>query len=132
MPDAGDHLGSGGVLKAEIVDERDDSGGVRGPLSVLVSPFGGVSKERRIAKRVRFFPVPLPWIPGEVFDEAGFKNPEGSVFLVGGGRVSGDFEGGSVSFLGENSDRGEVEVKKGVNLVARGLELAASRNSSEF
>jgi hypothetical protein len=60
VPDPGDHLGSGGVPKAEIVDERDDSKGVRRPLSVPVSPLGGVPKERRIGKRVHFFLVPLP------------------------------------------------------------------------
>jgi hypothetical protein len=35
-------------------------------------------------------------------------------------------------FLRENSNRGEVVVKKGVDLVARGPKLAIGRNSPEF
>jgi hypothetical protein len=76
--------------------------------------------------------MPLPWIPGEIFDEARFKNPVGCVSLVGGGRIFGDFEGSSVSFLRKNFDRGMVVEEEGMFLVARGLELSASRNSSEF
>jgi hypothetical protein len=81
---------------------------------------------------MHFFPVPLPWIPGEIFDEAEFKDPVGCVSLAGGGRISGNFEGSSMSFLGKNSDRGVVVEEEGVFLVARGLELSVSRNSSEF
>jgi len=43
---------------------------VKGPLGVSVAPFGSVAKEGRIAERVYFFPVPFPWIPGEVLDKA--------------------------------------------------------------
>ncbi len=76
--------------------------------------------------------MPLPWIPGEIFDEARFKNPIGCVFLAGGRRISGNFEGSSVSFLRKNSDRGVVVEEEGVFLVARGLELSVSKNSFEF
>jgi hypothetical protein len=37
-----------------------------------------------------------------------------------------------VPFLRENSNRGEVVLKKGVDLVTHGLKLAASRSSPEF
>ncbi len=76
--------------------------------------------------------MPVPWIPGEIFDEAGFKNPVGCVSLASGGRISGDFEGSFVSFLRKNSDRGVVVKEEGVFLVACGSELSASRNFSEF
>jgi hypothetical protein len=76
--------------------------------------------------------VPLPWIPREIFDEAGFKNLVGCVSLAGGWRISGDFEGSSVSFLRKNSDRGVVVEEEGMFLVACGSELSTSRNLSEF
>jgi len=61
-----------------------------------------------------------------------FKNPVGCVSLAGRGRISVDFEGSSMSFLKKNSDWGVVVEEEGVFLVARGPELSASRNSSEF
>ncbi len=76
--------------------------------------------------------MPLPWIPGEIFYGAGFKNPVGCVSLAGGGKISGDFEGSSVSFLRKNFNRGVVVEEEGVFLVARGPKLSANRNSSEF
>ncbi len=51
--------------------------------------------------------------------------------MVDRGRVSGYFERGAVPFLQENSNRREVVVKKGVDLVARGPKLAAG-SSPEF
>ncbi len=60
MPYSGYHMGGGGVSQAEIIDEIDNSRGVRGPLGVLVSLFGCVTKEGHVVERVNFFPVPLP------------------------------------------------------------------------
>ncbi|CAK9272402.1 unnamed protein product [Sphagnum jensenii] len=48
------------------------------------------------------------------------------------GRVSGYFERGAVPFLRENSNRGEVVMKKGMDLVACGPKLAAGKSSPEF
>ncbi len=39
MPNPGDHLGGGGVFQVKVVDELDNSRGVRGPLGVPVAPF---------------------------------------------------------------------------------------------
>ncbi len=99
MPYSGYHLGGCGVSQAEIIDEIDNSRGVRGPLGVPVSPFGCVAKEGRVAERVNFFPVPFPWIPGKVFNKACFKDPKCFASLVGGKRISGHLEGSAVSFL---------------------------------
>jgi len=52
--------------------------------------------------------------------------------LVDRGRVSGNFEKGAVPFLRENSNRKEVVVEIGVDLVAHGLKLGAGRSSPEF
>ncbi len=88
------------------MDECDDSRGARGALHVLVSPFGRVSKERGVAQGVYFFPVPLPWVPGEVFDDARLKDPVCFVSLVGKWRVVGNFERRSMSLVRQYPDQG--------------------------
>ncbi len=52
------------------------------------------------------FPVPLPWVPGEVFDDARFKDLVCFVSLVGKWRVVGDFERRSMSLARQDLDQG--------------------------
>ncbi len=86
-------------MNVMIPGERED-------LHVLVSPFGCVSKERGVAQGVYLFPVPLPWVPGEVFDDARLKDPVCFVSLVGKWRVVGDFERRSMSLARQDPDQG--------------------------
>ncbi len=52
--------------------------------------------------------------------------------MAGGGRIFGDFEGSSMSFLRQNSDRGVIVGEEGVFLVVHGPDLSTSIDSSEF
>jgi hypothetical protein len=71
--------------------------GVRGVPSVDVPSFGGVAEEGHVAKRRGGAPAPLPWVPGEILDEASFEDPEGWGLLVGGLQLLGNLEIGSVT-----------------------------------
>jgi hypothetical protein len=50
--------------------------------------------------------VPLPWVPGEVFDDARLKDPVCFVSLVGKWRVVGNFERRSMSLVRQYPDQG--------------------------
>jgi len=81
------------------LDERDHVRGARGFLSVDVASFGGVAKEGCVPERWGGAPMPLPWVPREVLDEAGFEDPKDWGLLVSGLQLLADFEGRPKAFL---------------------------------
>jgi hypothetical protein len=50
--------------------------GVRGVPSVNVPSFGDVAEKGRVPKRRGGALVPLPWVLGEILDEAGLEDLE--------------------------------------------------------
>jgi hypothetical protein len=58
------------------LDESDHVRGVRGFPGVDVASFGGVAEEGRVPEQRGGAPMPLPWVPGEILDEAGFEDPK--------------------------------------------------------
>ncbi|CAK9881920.1 unnamed protein product [Sphagnum jensenii] len=77
-------------------------------------------------------PMPLPWVPREVLNKAGFEDPEGWCFLTCNLQFLSDFESRPGAFLGENSDQAEVVGGDGDNLVGGGLDAPIGRHSFEF
>ncbi len=68
--------------------------------------------------------MPLPWVLGQVFDEAIFNDLVEQGFLARGRWISGHLENRPVSFLGSDSDREVVVSEKGMRLVACGFNAA--------
>ncbi len=81
------------------MDERDHVRGARGFPSVDVTSFGGVTKEGCVPERRGGTPMPLPWVPGEVLNEAGFEDPKDWGLFVRGLQLLCDFEGRPGAFL---------------------------------
>jgi len=81
------------------LDERDHVRGARGFPNVDIASFGGVAKEGRIPERWGGAPMPLPWVPKEVLDEASFEDPKDWELLARGLQLLGDFEGRHGAFL---------------------------------
>ncbi len=73
---------------------------MRGFSGVDVASFGGVAEEGRVPEQWGGAPMPLPWVPGEILDEAGFEDPKDWGLLAGGLQVLGDLEKGPGAFLG--------------------------------
>ncbi len=49
MPDPSNHLRGCGVPEVEVVDEGGNSKWARGPLRILVAPFGRLPEEGNVA-----------------------------------------------------------------------------------
>lgn len=76
--------------------------------------------------------MPLPWVPKEVLDEFGFKNPIELGFLVQGPGFFGHFECCVGAYLGEDADLAIVVSGDGEGLMTRGLDAAAVGGLFEF
>jgi hypothetical protein len=99
MPDSGDGLTHGGVPKAESLYEREH---VRWPhevTSVDVTSFSSVAKEGGVSKGRGGLPMPLPRVPGEILNEARFKNLEDWSFLARCFQLLGDSKAQLGTFL---------------------------------
>ncbi|CAK9222858.1 unnamed protein product [Sphagnum troendelagicum] len=80
---------------------------------------GGVSKGRWS------LPMPFSWVPREILNKSGIKNPKEEGFFAGRQQVPSDLEGRSGSFLNEDSScRGELK-----NLVGRCLDATIESGS---
>ncbi len=106
--------------------------GVRGVPSVDVPSFAGVVEEGRVPKQRGSALAPLPWVPGEILDEAGFEDPEDWGLLAGGLQLLGNLEIGSGYFLSQDSDREEVAGGDADYLVSGGLDASTGSVSFEF
>jgi len=85
VPHPGNDLGDRGVSEVEELDESDDAGSVLFSPCISISPLGRVAKERGVANVTRLLPVPVPWVPLELGDEAKLENPINGGFFSWGG-----------------------------------------------
>jgi hypothetical protein len=76
MPYSGNGLLGGCISEIKTLNERDHVWDGRGFPCVDVSSFGGVAKEGSVPERRGGPLMPLPWVPGEILDEAGFEDPK--------------------------------------------------------
>ncbi len=99
VPNSSDSLRGSGVLKIEALYEGDHAGSTRWFPGIIVASFGGVTKERSVPEGQGGLPVPLPWVPWEILDEPGFKDPMEGRFIAWSLQFLGHFEGRPRSLL---------------------------------